>query len=250
MTTEQSNRRPFGPKQLVDILRQTPGDEACDSCLAQLDAYLSAQLASDDYDSIYKETAMHLDSCVSCSTAYDLLYDVRLAEQENRLPAPTAVPDPNLDFLRQDAPSLLEKFATALNVTTERLTLQFDQLLLSLSIQAEAGQVALVRSSGNGRYTHKLFQLSSDQLPGDTVPLTISAYRDNQQDGVCLVEVNVEPPGKAWPELADIEVNLSTRVQNEKSVTDEWGTAVFPTVQTSQLGSLRLMVNFQNTTRH
>lgn len=235
---------PFTPAHLVDVLRRKQTEEACSACIDRLETYITAQIGGSFEPTQHKETAMHLDSCISCSTAYELLYDVIEAEQNGTLPIPAAIPTPNLDFLGEKV-SLTDKLRDAVRVTAEKLTVQLDQLLLSLLVQEQAGQPAMVRSGGDGRYTNKLFELSSSQLPGEMVPLKIAAFKDNEQAGVALVEVNVEPPGKTWPDLANYEVNLSTRSQEETAVTNEWGTAVFPAVNIQYLGTLRLQVIFQ-----
>lgn len=187
---------------------------------------------------------MHLDSCTSCSSAYELLYDAVEAERNGTLPAPGAVPAPALDFLKEKI-SLPEKLRDAVRFSTKKLTVQLDQLLLSLLVQEQAARPALVRSVGSGRYTNKLFELSSSQLPGETVPLKVAAFKDNEVEGVALVEINVEPPGKAWPDLANYEVNLTTHSQQESAMTNEWGTAVFPSVNIQYLGTLKLQVIFR-----
>jgi hypothetical protein len=243
MTTKPSSSETFTPQHLVEILKQEVSEESCSRCIEQLDVYISAQFAGEACSTIFMETAMHLDSCTSCSTAYELLYEVTEAENSNRLPTPTTLPSPNLAFL-QEKVSLVDQLKQALQVTKESITIQLDQLLLSLLVQEQAGQLAAVRSGGNGRYTNKLFQLSSKQLPGETVPLTIAAFKDNEQAGVCLVEVNIEPPGKSWPELSNYKVDLALRSQTETAVTDEWGTALFPTVPLQYLGTMRLQVSF------
>lgn len=242
MATDHTSQ--FTPADLVDVLRRETSEEACSDCIGQLEPYIAAQIAGSLDQPSFKETAMHLDSCTSCSTAYDLLYEAIEAEANATLPAPVRTPAPNLDFLREK-PSLAEQLQTAVRVTAEKLTVQLDQLLLSLLVQEQEGQLATVRSGGNGRYSNKLFELSSSQLPGETVPLKIAAFKDNEQNGVALVEVNVEPPGKVWPELGEYEVNLTTRSQAETAVTDEWGTAVFPAVAIQYLGTMRLQVIFR-----
>ena len=83
--------------------------------------------------------------------------------------------------------------------------------------------------------------LTMDQVESNK---KVALFTDNEQDGICLVEVNVEPPGKSWPELSNYKVDLALRTQTESAVTDEWGTAVFPTVPLQYLGTMRLQVSF------
>lgn len=244
MNQKKNTQGRSDPAHLIKILQSGHSEAACRQCLTGLEPYILAQINQSSQDEEFPTIQDHLDSCVECVAAYELLYEAVLAEVAGTLPSPTDIPVPDLSFLKVKTDSLLEKLGSALTATKNSLVLQLDQALYAMLVNAQQTQVGFARSGGNGRYTNKLFQLNSEHLPGDTIPLTVAAFKDNDQDGICLVEVNVEPPGRSWPDLANLAVTLLTKAQKETAVTDEWGTAVFPQVNINYLGSMRLIVSF------
>lgn len=226
----------------LTILRQQPTETDCRVCQSQLHDYVAAQQAQEDVQTRFAWTRQHLDSCVECAEAYGQLYEMVLAEAQNQLPQPEHIPAPELSFLTA-VPNLHETLSQAIQQTRQHFTLQLNQLLTGLL--APAPQTALTRSTGEGRYSQKLLELTPEQLPEATLPLTLTAFADEDQPGHCLVEVTIEPPGLSWPDLAGREAKLTTGESSQTAVTDEWGTAVFPNILILDLDSLRLDVSLE-----
>ncbi len=229
----------------LTMLGQQPNDADCRLCLSQLHDYVVAQQAKEDYRTQFAWTAQHLDSCVACAEAYDLLFEMVLAEAQDELAQPEQIPPPDLSFLTA-VPDLPTVLSQAIQQTRQQLTLQLNTLLTTLL--APASQAALTRSTGEGRYGQKLLELAPDQVPEAALPLTLTAYADREQPKRCLVEVTVELPDVSWPDLAGRNVTLIAGEQVWTAQTDEWGTAVFLDVLILDLDTLRLEVTLTDTT--
>lgn len=242
---EQEKGQPDGQVQaFLAMLRQQPNEADCRVCLSQLHDYVVAQQAQEDVQTRFAWTRQHLDSCVACAEVYGQLYEMVLAEAQNQLPQPEHIPAPDLSFLTA-VPHLPTALNQAIQQTRQRFSLQLNELLASLL--APLPQAALTRSTDGGRYGQKLLELTPEQLPEAALPLTLTAYGDQDQPGRCLVEVTVEPPGLSWPDLAGREVQLTTGEQTLTAQTDEWGTAVFPDILILDLDTLRLDVSLEST---
>ena len=225
------------------MLGQQPNDADCRRCLSQLHDYASAQQAGDDYRTQFSWTVQHLDSCVACAEVYGFLYEMIMAEVQGDLALPESIPPPDLSFLTavSDLTTLL---AQAIRQTHQHLTIQLNDVLNALL--APAPQVALTRSSGEGRYGQKLLELAPEQVSDLSLPLTLTVYADQEHPDLCLIEVIVEPPGMSWPDLGGYEVTITVENQSLTAKTDEWGTAVFLDTPITSLNKLLLDVNLDN----
>jgi hypothetical protein len=93
--TNQANEQ---ARRLARVIVAQHDQTTCDACLDQLEEYISAQLAGEDYTVLFPAVAPHLDSCAACAKSYALLYEVRLAENDVRVPA--SIPEPDFSFLQ------------------------------------------------------------------------------------------------------------------------------------------------------
>src|SRR6266498_3932659 len=87
--------------KLAQVLQSTHKDENCNTCISNLDKYIAAQLAGDDYLALFPDVALHLDSCLNCSNIYSRLYELEVAEIEGAITEPQSMPLPDLAFLSQ-----------------------------------------------------------------------------------------------------------------------------------------------------
>jgi hypothetical protein len=245
-----------GQARLVRALRSGPDDAACQACLEQLDEYVAAQLAGEDYLARFPEVAVHLDACLDCAAAYARLYELELAEAANRLPQPDQLPGPDLGFLRQGAtaaPSatthpapagdtgLAGQLRRALHRSGEKITLQLSAGLLSWLKPSPT--VALTRTPADTeRYSEALLNLQPALVPDFDLPITLTAYRDAQHPERCLVEVVVEPAGQSWPDLGGISVTLAFAGERRQAITDAWGVASFEGVPIDDLAGMALEI--------
>ena len=176
---------------------------------------------------------------VASAVAYGRLYDLLHADETNTLPVPATIPEPDLSFLNAQ-PSLADLLQTAVSQIGQQLTLRLTASLTALLAPPPAATP--LRSGTEGRYGEKLLELSPSQLPPDVSPFTLAAFADSQQPDACLIEINVEPPGRSWPDLADQAVTLTTASQTLHAQTDEWGTAVFQNVPRADLPTLQINI--------
>lgn len=241
-----------GQARLLRALRSGPNDAACQDCLDQLDEYVAAQLAGEDYRARFPEVAVHLDACPDCAEAYARLYELELAEAANRLPQPDQLPAPDLSFLAREsaatsastgraAADLAERLRTALRRTGATIRLQLSADLVSWLTPAPAATLTRAPADTE-RYNEALLNLEPAQAPALDLPLTLTAYRDAHHPERCLVEVVVEPAGRSWPDLGGAAVALAFPGERREAVTDAWGAASFEGVPVNELAEMALEV--------
>jgi hypothetical protein len=245
-----------GQRRLMRALRSKPNDEACQACLSQLDEYIAAQLAGEDYVARFANVAAHLDACLDCAGAYARLYELELADAANRLPQPDQLPDPDLAFLRHPAaeslsptthqaslkaPDLAQQLRHAMRRPGERLTLQLSADLLAL-LRPSPTALLTRAPADTERYGEILLSLEPAMVPDLDIPITLTAYRDAQQPEMCLVEAVVEPAGRSWPDLGGIRVTLLLAGEKHEAISDAWGVASFEGVRINDLADMALEV--------
>ncbi|MCI0397404.1 MAG: hypothetical protein L0332_29480 [Chloroflexi bacterium] len=232
-------------RRLVEVLRQRPDEATHQAALGQLADYVAAQLAGQDILALYPEVAGHLDACPECAGAYARLYELEAAGEA--LPQPGQLPAPNLAFLRtaagrQQQVELAERLLAAVRRAGNRLALHFSAELLA-ALRPPPAALALRATSADSvqapadseRYSQVLLTLEPAEAVRAQLPLSVTAYRDEQQPADCLVEVVVEPPGRGWPDLAGIPVTLVVAGERRRATTDAWGLAAFAGVPVAQL---------------
>ncbi|MFN8475751.1 MAG: hypothetical protein U0822_26450 [Anaerolineae bacterium] len=221
--------------KLIEAIETQHNDDACVECLAQLADYVDAQFAGQDYTVLFPAVAFHLDACTQCSGAYARFYDTEWAARMNALPALARIPEPDLSFLGGE--SMAERLQAAFRRVGGRLTLTLSPDLLPL-LRPAPSAAALRAPQDTRRYGETLLALD----PTPDLPIGLAAYRDAQQPDHCLVEVTVEPPDRAWPDLGGIEVALATRDREQFGLTDDWGLAAFEDVAVDDLNGLMVQV--------
>lgn len=232
-----AGRDPFA-QRFLEMLTSQANEETCQKCINELEQYISAQLNNVNVMTLFPETAVHLDRCLSCAEAYALLYDSRIAEQNDQLIEPPAIPKPDLSFL--PAPSNLSTLLSQhLRTTGNIITLQLTAVLLSLLPPPQ--QAAPVRSASR-QYTTIIHRLTPEQVPELTLPFSLTAYQDAQNETLCLVEINVSPPGISWPDLEGYSVQCQFDDVTLSEKTDDWGTAVIPDIPVNQLPNLTVTI--------
>lgn len=225
-------------QRFLQMLRSQPSDQECHKQLLVLDGYISAQLTGAAMMAQFSDTAVHLDTCLLCAEAYALLYDVRVAEQAAQLREPPAIPAPDLSFL-QPQPGLSSLLSQQLQTIADTIRLQLSEQLLAFL--QPLPQMAPVRSASK-RYTDVLYSLTPEHVPALSLPFSLTAYKDLQDDQICLVEINVTPAGVSWPDLEGYTVQLAYDEQLVSQKTDDWGTAVIPHIPLAQLPNLTVVI--------
>lgn len=221
---------------LVRVLNWQPTAEEPAHYTDQLHDYIAAQLAGEPYRTQFPTIALHLDACVECAELYDRLYVAALAVQQDTLPLPVLLPEPDLSFLAPLTPSLLDQMRSAFRRIGEQLTLHLTPDLLP-TLRPALATAALRAPTAEARYHELLLELT-----GDEWPFTLRAYRDAQQPDACLVEVQLTLPDRTWPDLGEIGVQLTGPMTPRTALTDAWGLAVFENVPVTSLAELQITV--------
>lgn len=233
------------PQEQMKEALQARGDEAaCEACLSQLEAYVTAQLDGRDYLALFSQTARHLDGCLSCAAAYARLYRMELAAAAETLPQLQQPRLPDLAFL-PPAPgrqlSLADHLRTAVTRLQNGVRLHLSADLLPRLPPPPT--LAATRAPADAqRYAEQLFSLDPGEALRADLPLTLTVYRDGQQPQNCLVEIAVTPSGRAWPHLAGMMVTLVLPGQRREQTTNPWGLAVFEQVPVAELSDLVIEV--------
>ncbi|MEZ4643639.1 MAG: hypothetical protein R3E31_13055 [Chloroflexota bacterium] len=229
--------------QFLEVIRATPTESDCDQCLSTLETYVQKQLNNGAYMRLMPQTAHHLDSCQVCSEAYALLYELMWSEANGKLAVPPTIPQPDLNFLSAtptaNGVQKRARLQQLLQHLYDRIILQFTADLLPLLQPPPT--LAVTRLPGDSaRYGELLLKMEA--TPEIGLPVTLAAYRDAQQAGLCLVEVTVEPPGQSWPDLGGKQVTVQIGERRETAVTDDWGLVYFPDIAIDHLAIMQLEV--------
>jgi hypothetical protein len=216
---------------------------ACAACEEALDAYVEAQIAGQSYAAYRPDVAAHLDACVSCSEAYAILYDLRLAEQRGHEPA--SIPGFDMSFLpaaspvrEQAATSLRMLLAEAVERTGERLRLQLSHALVTL-LPPPAAQLGALRGELEDA---ALLELSLEG-EGPFERLRLIVYPQAGEPKERSVRIQVEISGRSWPDLADLPVRLDMVRASREQTTDAWGEVVFDHVPADAIPNLAVEID-------
>jgi hypothetical protein len=57
------------------------------------------------------------------------------------------------------------------------------------------------------------------------------------------VEITLAPPGRAWPDLAGIQVQLAWGGETRRAASDAWGVAAFEEIPLTALPSLAVHIH-------
>ncbi len=223
-------------RRLAQIIVASHDDTACTACLDQLEAYVSAQLAGENYLALFPAVAQHLDSCVLCAESYALLYEARLAESSAALPAVAAAAQP----VRSAAMGLQELLRQVVDRTGTGLRLRLTQALLDALPAAQLPAPAL--RNGTPSSTPSI-DLALDDPEAAVTRLHLRVHPAKDTPERCTVRVQADVHGRTWPDLADVLVLLRYDGTQRQSLTDPWGEAVFDDVPTAALPNLQLEIN-------
>lgn len=225
---------------LAQVLTFQMNEMACQRCWPKLDEYVAAQVAGQPYAMLFPDVALHLDACLVCVNAYNLVYELALAEAHETLPQFAQIPEPDLFFLLSRSPvRWLEQLRAGLQRVGEQISLQ---LTPALAATLRPAYAASTQRGAEQRYAEPLLQLEPTLALQDEWPVKLMAYRDTLQPALCLVEVTVEPPDRTWPELEGIKVTLTGDGESHIVATDAWGLASFPGVPVKWLPELNVSV--------
>lgn len=103
--SNNSDEKNDAVQRLAQVLLASSDEQDCQACLDGLEAYVTAQLAGEDYAARMPAIAGHLDVCVDCAEMYALIYATQTTEAT--LSEPSAAPVPDFSFLEPDVPGPL-----------------------------------------------------------------------------------------------------------------------------------------------
>lgn len=241
MTTSNNNQDNI--ERFKTMLQAVVGDEQWETLLDQLPDYVEAQLNGRNYTAEFPALATALDASPELATAYQHLYDLEQALATDQLPLATPPGKPNLHFLPQPntTPSLAGRLRDAVQKTGAKIQLQLDEALFSLLAPPPA--IGSTRSNTVNRYNTHLAHLTAEQLPHLQLELTVDIYQNETDPTDCLVEVNVIPEGKSWPELEGSLVVIHYAETHLTAETDSWGNASFTDLPAAGIQTLQLEIH-------
>ncbi|NJN14921.1 MAG: hypothetical protein HC822_00705 [Oscillochloris sp.] len=235
-------------QRLAEILTVGHDPAACMACLDNLELYVAAQLAGDDYRARFPIAADHLDRCVECAEAYALTYDDLL---EALQPAPDLpLPTPDFSFLepyaagalspaalrRNRTTSLPKLIAAALTPLANGLRLQLSQAILAALMPPVP--LALRDAAEQAPLTELLIPAPA---PG-IARLELRIYADLVDPARRDLRVRVELPDRDWPDLAGIGCTLHLSTGPYQIISDPWGEAVVTGIRAEELDNLALEI--------
>jgi hypothetical protein len=217
----------------------TQHDEAAHNvCLDGLEAYITAQIAGQDYLALFPSVARHLDSCVACAELYGLVYESRVTEASSLIAI--SVPEPDLQFLRAAPAELLQRRIAAAveRFGAQRLRFTLSQALLDLFAPQSVPAFALRGAAGDT----PLLDVTVGQAAADDVQIQLTVYPRRDTLDLCTVRSRVMVAGREWPDLVEIPVTLTVGGSQRQVYTDPWGEAIFDDVPKVHLAGLQIDV--------
>jgi len=127
-----NNKQKLDKLQRVEAIKQffsaEPNEAQFNATLEQLDDFIAAQLAGEDYEALFPEVAAYLNIDVRLAEIYDQLYQLAVDTRAGKLPIPSSMPEFNLGFLDQPVPKWL--WALSLEHTMKWLRELFERPFL------------------------------------------------------------------------------------------------------------------------
>lgn len=214
-------------------------DIGCKRCMAVVRTIMSdAALDGSSADSVVPFPAAvceHLAECTAC--VEDFLWCCAAQATSPEDASSTALsPGERWSAGSSPGPAHRDRAAEWVSVLMEAIHHDDETMALHLtprliSLLEDAVAVGQVRAASGGRYDDTLFMVAPQAL----WPHAITAYRDSMRETMSLVEIEVSVAGRDWPDLAGIQVSVSTASQRWVRQTDAWGVAACENVPTSEL---------------
>lgn len=233
--------QPAQLKMLARVLLAEHDQAACDRCLDQVEDYIAAQLAGQDYAALFPAVAAHLDSCLACAAVYNELYE--LQAMAAFVPEPAAIPAPDLSFLEPALPALAQgvpNLADALAAAVEQLGSQLRFTLTSALLGLAPSQPSLAFRSESDAQPVVNFTLV--QPTEQVAEFGLSIYRLTSSEH-CQVRVQLSLPEREWPDLAGVPVRLIAAGDVRQQISDAWGEVVFEQVPLAALDGLQVEID-------
>lgn len=230
------------PHRLARFLQALlPLEVAIDEAMvSRLHRYISRQLDGEPYRSHDPDLALLLDRDPDLAEAYAVLYELEEAARTDGLASSPQIPSPDLSFLT--AGTLSAVVGDSLGWLERRgrtIVVRFSQALLE-TMQPPPAAVGLRQGVG-GRYGERLATIDGLAL-AEPQPFTINVYADREQRDVVLLEVELSPPGRSWPNLDGLTVTLRAGEIEQTILTDPWGMAVFEDFPRSELPNVAVTI--------
>lgn len=232
MSDIQKYKRIQTTEALEKILQIEPSEAQFDACLDQLGDFISAQLAGKDYETLFPDLVAYLNTDASLADIYSRLYTLAVDVQSDQIRI--TEPDRPTRDLIFDAIEYLEG-AIAMLFSAD--------ILGRLHLEPALGGGALKASEAKAElYKLDPKEHSISEWPATiTVQSTVQSNRD--EAGLCTVQVQVTPPGRAFPNLSGIEVSVEIPdLETYEQKTDMLGVATFDNLQVAHLSQMRVII--------
>jgi len=211
MSDIQKYKRVQTTEALEQVLKTEPSKTQFDAYLGQLDDFIAAQLAGEEYE-----------------TQFPDLVNIRVRE---------FVPKANLNFMYPIVDPLLGaieriKGAISIDFSSELLDgLQTKTVLASSALKASESK-------------KELYKLDLAEHGLSEWPATITVLSNENEAELCTVQVQVAPPGRAFPNLSGIEVSIEIPdLDTCDQKTNMLGVVTFDSLQIAHLSQMRVVIH-------
>lgn len=225
---------------LLRALTTTEEDTlTCQECEDLLPEYLHAETIGQATGVRWRPVARHLDMCPHCSAEFADLFEMyALAYGEAGGETPPSYPAVDLSFLREkkvELPASQGDIRSHYLDELGHLIIQFSAELIN-SWQPPAFATTGLKKTGTS--SRILYQYALKEEVEDR-EITIIAKEKRNDPAHCTVMVEVNIPGRTWPDLAETEVILKHGEQVlEAQLTDAFGQVIFEGVSIADLARL------------
>ena len=230
---------------LTAVFDDAPLAEACQACLADLAAYVEAELDGQPAAELFPAIAKHLETCVACRQEHGELNSLFTSDRQGRFEQPPTPAAFDFGYLQIGPFSEERSNLTATASSREpaparqpwrldtlgRLVIQFSVDLLR-SLQPPALQLSYLKGDAPASLNYAL----TEQIDDLNVRISVEPSRRDPQRTSVEVEVDIPSHG-GWPNLAGSTVTLRRGAEQlmEEQETDAFGKALFEDVSVEDL---------------
>jgi len=237
MSDIQKYKRVQTTEALEQVLKTEPSKTQFDAYLGQLDDFIAAQLAGEEYETQFPDLVAYLNTDARLADVYSRLYRLEVDAQSDNIRVREFVPKANLNFMYPIVDPLLGaieriKGAISIDFSSELLDgLQTKTVLASSALKASESK-------------KELYKLDLAEHGLSEWPATITVLSNENEAELCTVQVQVAPPGRAFPNLSGIEVSIEIPdLDTCDQKTNMLGVVTFDSLQIAHLSQMRVVIH-------
>ena len=221
---------------LEQVLKTEPSETQFDAYLDQLDDFVAAQLAGEEYETQFPDMVAYLNTDVRLADAYNRLYKLEIDALSDKIRMAPSIRKENPNFLDKLLKMLL---GGSIEYPPGAIAMLFTPDILSrLHVEPVLGGGALKALEAKT----VLYKLDPEEHGLSDWPATITVLSGDEAE-LCTVQVQVTPPGRAFPNLSGTEVSIEIPgLEPYEQKTDMLGVATFENIEIEQLSQIRVVI--------